>query len=314
MNKNFFYILWKFILNLIKEPVKKNQILFLKFDAIGDFFILQSALKYFDVKRLNILIKKEHEPIVRYFFNNIKFGEIIYLDKKKYIFNPFYTFKILKHIKKNYQVVNLRSRTLPYLEKLLIEISSSEKINNKINEPLSDYNRIKLILINYFKINQKQYCLNKKNNENYVAISPFSTDSRRDVPLKKLINYASKFKLKIKVIVQSLNNLDIHTNRNKNVDFILTKSVVDYVGILKNSKHIVSNDSSAGHIGLFFGIDTHVFLGGGQPNQFYPYSNSVIDNNLNLIKNLPDCSGCNWDCKFPLINNKYKCIAQLSSQ
>lgn len=283
----------------------------MKYDALGDFFILQSALKNYYFEDFSFILNIKHKTIVRQFFPEIY--NVIFLDKNKFLYNPIYTFFFLKKIATNYSVVNLRSTSLVYIEQLLIKITGSQKENKYFSYSLSDFQRVNQIL-NYYLRRKSNSVKIKPKSQNYTLISPFTSDSRRDYPLGKLLKYSQKFNSKTKVVVESIKKINNYIKAYPEVYFIESNSLKNYIELVKNANTIITNDSSAGHIGLFYNKSTHVFIGGGQPGQFFPYGDEEIDKNLTLISNNPDCSGCNWQCSFPLKNGLFKCVSEIKYQ
>ena len=314
MLKELFYFTWMIIGRLIKNQKESKSILFVKLDALGDLFIFLSAAKGMDIKKISIMLNHNHKEIIEYL--GLEFKQAFYFDKKKFYKNPMYTYEILKTISK-YSIFILRPKSNRYLEEIFFSTQTRKIQNFQKRYIESQYRQIRNNLKTVGNLTTKITENNTKDilrkEKNYVLISPFTSDSRREVDIRKLIRTAKQHFPDNPIIIcvendEQSQSLKKKTKGNK---IVITKNVIAFIEAVKNSMAVISNDSAAGHISLFYGKPTVVFLGGGQPKEFYPYGSEEIDCNLTLISNQPECAGCDWECIKPLNINKFQCIQDL---
>ena len=95
-------------------------------------------------------------------------------------------------------------------------------------------------------------------------------------------------------------------------------TLFELISLIKYAKIVVSNETSTSHISVATRTPSICLLGGGHYGLFQPY---VVDdlseedqNILPIIVSSDDksCFGCDWDCKYPLIDNSWKCIKNIS--
>ena len=108
-------------------------------------------------------------------------------------------------------------------------------------------------------------------------------------------------------------------NGNKNiVDITGGTTLIELINIITNADIVITNDTSASHIAVATRTPSICFLGGGHYGRFHPYQvDSLSDDDR---KALPivftsrnhSCFGCNWRCKYPLVNDRWRCIAEIT--
>ncbi len=89
-------------------------------------------------------------------------------------------------------------------------------------------------------------------------------------------------------------------------------SLTELVEIIRHSKLLIGNETSAVHIAAVVNTPSVCLLGGGHFNRFVPYSETVKG-----MKPMPvffpmNCYFCNWDCKFTHDRTRpYPCIQNI---
>jgi len=99
-------------------------------------------------------------------------------------------------------------------------------------------------------------------------------------------------------------------------DRIGQTSLEELAGLITSAQLLVTNDTSAVHLGAAVATRTVCILGGGQFGRFLPYQ---VDEEtpgrplpLAVWRNM-DCFGCNWQCIYPLDGRQaVPCIAGVS--
>jgi ADP-heptose:LPS heptosyltransferase len=79
-------------------------------------------------------------------------------------------------------------------------------------------------------------------------------------------------------------------------------SLIDLVSLISDSRLLLTNDTSASHIGNATGIPTFTMLGGGHFGRFLPWdlgrpSDDAIENSVAMSHEMP-CFNCNWECIY----------------
>ena len=101
------------------------------------------------------------------------------------------------------------------------------------------------------------------------------------------------------------------------IDITGKTSLIDLIGIIAKGVVLISNETSASHIAVATHTPSICLLGGGHYGRFHPYHPDVLSdeerNILPIIITCKDhsCFGCNWNCRYPLINNRWRCIAEI---
>lgn len=86
--------------------------------------------------------------------------------------------------------------------------------------------------------------------------------------------------------------------------------------VLRHATVVLTNETSAVHIGAAVGTSVVCILGGGHFGRFAPYEIEVTDESPTLpiiVAEPMPCYGCNWNCKYPRKNGEaVKCIQDIS--
>ena len=102
----------------------------------------------------------------------------------------------------------------------------------------------------------------------------------------------------------------------KAVDLIGKTTLSELVETLRGAAVVVSNETSAVHIGAAVNVPVVCVLGGGHFGRFAPYDIEVVDENRNMPVMVVEemaCFGCNWQCIYSRKNTEaVKCIQDIS--
>ena len=100
------------------------------------------------------------------------------------------------------------------------------------------------------------------------------------------------------------------------IDLIEKTSLSELAELLRNAVVVLSNDTSAVHIGAAVGTPVVCILGGGQYGRFLPY---VVEEQEPsrpapiVVVQPMSCFGCNWQCIHPRERGEaVKCISDIS--
>lgn len=102
------------------------------------------------------------------------------------------------------------------------------------------------------------------------------------------------------------------------IDMTGKTTLTELMGVIYKANLIVSNDTSASHIAVAVRTLSVCILGGGHYGRFHPYQVDVISEHdkkyLPLVATsaYTKCFNCNNKCIFPLINNHWKCIDEIT--
>jgi ADP-heptose:LPS heptosyltransferase len=90
-------------------------------------------------------------------------------------------------------------------------------------------------------------------------------------------------------------------------------TLLELVELIRQAKILVSNETSAAHIGLAVGTITLCLLGGGHFGRFFPYPEYLSGNKQIIAFNEMSCFNCNWQCTQPYVmGDPLPCIAAIS--
>lgn len=96
------------------------------------------------------------------------------------------------------------------------------------------------------------------------------------------------------------------------IDLVGKTSLGGLAGILRRANIVITNDSSALHIGAAVGAPVVAIMGGGHFGRFAPYDVEFTDGETQLpsvVASPMPCFGCNWNCVYPHSEHEpVKCI------
>lgn len=320
----------------LKVSVNTDNILIIRTDGIGDFFIFINSLikikeKY--PKKIGIVGNKE---VIDYILekNICDFG--IEFNERKYKYNIFYRiFKNIELLDKNYsKVINpIYSRT-NIIDNLVHLIRAPIKIGVKgcfANQRVEDQESLNYVYTSLFTADSA--CINEfdKNNRfleflevevdivkrlklkncqklNKIIIGPCTGRRYRqwgeDKYIQLIKNISSVKNLEI-ILVGSQADKNTCKRIIQNVGSIL--SINDLTGrlslsqlevLIRNSDLVISGETSLTHIAAYVGTQAVCIAGGGHFGRFVPYSERHIQNQIMpiIVNEAMSCYGCNWNC------------------
>jgi len=157
-----------------------------------------------------------------------------------------------------------------------------------------------------------------------VVIVPGAKDNKRAIGLNKILEFIECRKInnyKFYILGESKDWKffpDFQNKIYKNFIFLFGNTTLDeFFFLIKNSKYVICNDSSAGHLGHLFKKKIYLFLGGGHFKRFFPYPKKYQDTNNSPVYYYQklSCFNCNWFCKYDKISlNFYPCIEKIKSK
>ena len=90
-------------------------------------------------------------------------------------------------------------------------------------------------------------------------------------------------------------------------------SLPEFVEIVRLSKFLIGNETSAVHIAASVNTPAICILGGGHFGRFFPYPNNLCGYRLIAIYERMECYSCNWRCNQPHISGgTVPCISSIS--
>lgn len=91
-------------------------------------------------------------------------------------------------------------------------------------------------------------------------------------------------------------------------------NLIELTSIISNASLIITNETSSSHIAVATRTPSVCLFGGGHYGRFHPYQVENINEGdkkfLPVVVTARDkfCFNCNWKCKYPLKNERWKCI------
>ena len=180
-------------------------------------------------------------------------------------------------------------------------------------------------LASYFSLDKIPYDLPR---EPYFVLFPGASWAGKRWPLAHFFSVARKVQEKTgwlcvlcgsnddhKFMEQELKAIEssLGSFRLKNLMSRTTQSELGLV--LKGAKLLISNDTSAVHLGAAVKTPTVCVLGGGHFGRFVPWKDATggfADNPACISVDMP-CFGCGWNCIYPRgENTPVKCISDIS--
>lgn len=158
--------------------------------------------------------------------------------------------------------------------------------------------------------------------EKYYVVFPGASRKEKQWPIDKMVEICQKVndKYNIKGIIcggETEKNLGkellLNTNNGALVDFTGKTKLLELCEIIKNSRLLISNDTSAIHIAVAVSTPSICILGGGHLGRFLPYKADLCDDRPLpvIVKKDMSCSGCNWRCIYSESNNTWPCISEI---
>lgn len=121
-------------------------------------------------------------------------------------------------------------------------------------------------------------------------------------------------------IVLSSTFLSFYHGRQNIINLTGKTTIVELINVIANAEFVLTNETSASHIAIATKTPSICLLGGGHYGRFQPYQvDSLTEPDRNILPIIVSCAdkscfGCNWNCKHPFINNRWRCIADISTE
>jgi ADP-heptose:LPS heptosyltransferase len=97
------------------------------------------------------------------------------------------------------------------------------------------------------------------------------------------------------------------------VDLTGKTTILELGGLIKGADLLISNETSAAHIGMATRTPTVCIIGGGHFDRFLPYGGIKNSPPLSLAYLKMDCYGCNWSCTEDYSGNgPVPCISRVT--
>jgi ADP-heptose:LPS heptosyltransferase len=315
--KSLFYFFFNFFCTE-KIQYLKESIVVIKLDGIGDYILFRNFLS--EIKK-----DKKYKDANITLIGNVAFKELaevlekkivdhfIWIDKKKFLFNLIYRFKILKNLNKFSYKLLLHptfSRDFFVSDWISNFITSKKKISffgdcsnqlfhaKKISDGYYNYliKHNKLNKFDFFKYKnffeiflekkikiqrtfiKKNHLSNYYKFRNYISFFVTAGAMNRMYSLKNFILLAglieNNYKYKIIFLGGNENNLAQNFNNNNYVNLINKTNLNQLTEIIRNSKLLISNDTCAHHISAAVNTDCIVLGTGLHHGRFLPYPKS----------------------------------------
>lgn len=87
----------------------------------------------------------------------------------------------------------------------------------------------------------------------------------------------------------------------------------ELAGIMRGARLVVSVDTACMHLAAALGVPTLCLASAGFVGEIVPYADEIMPGNLKVLYRPMDCQGCLGDCRVPLVNSMFPCVAALDS-
>ncbi|BEI42152.1 MULTISPECIES: glycosyltransferase family 9 protein [unclassified Polynucleobacter] len=156
--------------------------------------------------------------------------------------------------------------------------------------------------------------------KSYFVLFPGASWSGRRWPPKFFSETANLITENFKfngVICGALSDIPISTdviNLSKYplTDLTAKTSLLNLIQIIGNAKLLITNETSAAHIGACTNTPTICIAGGGHFGRFLTYQELLNPPPFLVANYYMDCYGCNWNCKYLKAETSTPCIENVS--
>ena len=87
----------------------------------------------------------------------------------------------------------------------------------------------------------------------------------------------------------------------------------ELAGIMLGARLVVSVDTACMHLAAALGVPTLCLASAGFVGEIVPYADEIMPGNLKVLHHPMDCAGCLGDCRRPLADSMFPCVAALDS-
>jgi len=156
---------------------------------------------------------------------------------------------------------------------------------------------------------------------NYFVIVPGGSWRGRCWPIEKFTELSRRIQNKYGIpglICGTRQEKALGDAINEDLEIPLTNlcgqtSIIELKDVLENSRLLVTNETGSVHIGVAIGTPTVCVMGGGHFGRFFPYPGELMPDTADAVSFPMDCYGCNWDCRFKILENEAApCIQSIS--
>jgi ADP-heptose:LPS heptosyltransferase len=166
-------------------------------------------------------------------------------------------------------------------------------------------------------------CLDKsalRPNKNYMAVNLGASDTKRIWMTEHFAKVATGIsrRLGLRIVTMGtsseleLQDRFCRTIRDEVIQLAGRTTTSDFIDIISQAKFILSNETSATHIGAVYGIPSLSIAGGGHFKRFLPYPDAYRETHVAFEE--MSCFYCNWACKHKEFDGRssYPCIKAIT--
>jgi ADP-heptose:LPS heptosyltransferase len=348
----FLELFFSVITGRFKRFKSGNRIVLIKLDAIGDFFIMLSALNMFKRwveeigENLVVVCSSELTDLGGVLFPTI---EWVGVNKNQFKNKYEYRNEIIKQLnKKQFEVaINLVGSRDWISDYIVARVNAKKKVGYvgdcaKQNSVfrwvgLVSYDQVVtekkssefLIVLSLLKEGLGQEIIAEETtetfekNNGYVVIFPGSSWFGKSWDINRFKEIALKLiREEEKIIIlcggpddERLSQVFEDHLGPAMKNLIGKTSLVELCDIIKNADGILTNDTSAAHIAEYYHTRGVAVVGGGHYGRFLPYGS--IDQrreSVIVISKEMDCFGCNWKCIYDHGNKAVPCVEEIEEK
>lgn len=307
---------------------KIYDVILIKPDNLGDVILFTSCLGSFDYSssKILIMVRSEFVEVVRNLLPEVEvkplpfqgrlkgYNQIITAaknladyDTKKLIIpvrsRNFYNtdiYVLLLNYKYSITTKHDGQNTKFFLGKIIENILYNKTVRAHTSERKTI---LKLLSYNFKSIAKKDANKvlvesNYSSLNNYIVLSPYTTDSKRDIPsiiLQDIINKLQEKRIKIYLVGSNSDKSKVFMSESTYIKNLVGKtSILELLSIIKNSSGVVCAETGTLQIANYFNQKVIAFVGGGHYGRFF---NPEGDSNTKIvISDDKSCFLCRWQC------------------
>lgn len=151
-----------------------------------------------------------------------------------------------------------------------------------------------------------------------VVIQPFSAVAAKQSPVQLYQNLIDALPADTDVVIAGApGDLDVNPHYRTLLDThnvrMDTSTFEAVVPLLRAAKLVVSVDTAMMHLAVAVGAPTLCLASAAYEGEIVPYAPEVTPDNMTVYYKTRDCAGCLGDCKHPLQEGMYPCVADLDA-
>lgn len=149
-----------------------------------------------------------------------------------------------------------------------------------------------------------------------VVIQPFSAVQAKQSPVALYEHLIDALGADTDVVIAAApNDLDNNPDYRRLLDRanvrVDTSTFEEAVPLLRAAMLVVSVDTAMMHLATAVGAPTLCLASAAYEGEIVPYADAVMPDNLRVYYKTRDCAGCLGDCRHPLQDGMYPCVADL---